>query len=74
MKKIIVFDSVHFTIKADKLLQSGKYRYHIITTPREISSDCGMSIETDLENFEDIYNLLKENSLEMKVYEIRTDD
>ena len=70
MKKIIVFESVHFTIKADKLMKNNGFEYQIITTPREISLDCGMSIETDENNFEQIYKYLEEKGIKMKVFDL----
>ena len=68
MKKIIVFESVHFTIKADKLLKELEYEYQIIATPREISSDCGMSIEVDENDFEKVSEFLRENGISHKGY------
>ena len=70
MRKIIIFESVHYTIKADKVLKGKGFEYQIITTPREISTDCGMSIETDLDNFKEIYKHLEENGLNMRVYNV----
>jgi len=70
MKKIIVFSTVHYTIKADKVLQEKGFEYQIVTTPRDISSDCGMSIETNSENFEKIYSLLDSIGLKMEIYEM----
>ena len=69
-KKIIVFESVHFTIKADKILQEKGYKYQIVNTPREISSECGMSIETDIENFEQIYLCLSKYGIVMQIHEV----
>ena len=66
MKKIILFDSIHYTIKADKLLQGSGYSYKIVTTPREISSDCGMSIETNAEEYDKICEYLEKNNINTK--------
>ena len=70
MRKIIIFESVHFTIKADKYLKEMGVNYKIITTPREISSECGMSIETPVSDFEYIKKLLDEKEFKMTVYEV----
>ena len=70
MKKIIVFDSVHYTIKADKILQSKELRYIIVTTPREISTDCGMSIETDELNIDKILEILATININVKVFDM----
>ncbi|MCK9328955.1 MAG: DUF3343 domain-containing protein [Candidatus Cloacimonetes bacterium] len=68
MKVIIVFKSVHYTIKADNLLREKGLKYQIITTPREISTDCGMSIETDLTSFKDIELVLLQNQFEYQSF------
>ncbi len=71
MKVIIVFKSVHYTIKADNLLKDKGLSYQIVTTPREISSDCGMSIETDLKSIEAINLVLSQNQFDFQIFEMR---
>ena len=69
MMKIIVFDSIHYTIKADKLLQKTSCLYQIISTPNEISSDCGMCLETSEDQIEKITSLLTQNEIGFRVHE-----
>ena len=68
MKRMLVFESVHFTIKADKLLKDFGVEYQIVPIPREISNDCGMSIEIDENDRERICELLRSQSF---VFEVR---
>ena len=42
---VAVFDSVHYVIRAEKLLSAHDVWCDLIPTPRELSSQCGMSIE-----------------------------
>lgn len=70
MKNIIVFDSVHFTIKAEKLLKAKNLNFLIITTPREISSECGMSVQTDFLHIVEICKILDNNQINYKLYEV----
>lgn len=42
---VLIFDTVHQVIKAEKALKKGVFEIRIIPTPREFSSDCGMAIE-----------------------------
>ena len=70
MRKILVFDSIHYVIKADKLLQKREYKYEMITTPREVSSNCGMSIAPKEDNFERIYDYLLSEGFNMQVVEV----
>lgn len=41
---IIVFESTHQVLKAEKVLLQRGIRHEIIPTPKDLSSDCGMSI------------------------------
>jgi len=41
---ILIFNSTHQVIKAESILQANDIEYDIIPTPKEYSSDCGMSI------------------------------
>ena len=45
MKYVITLESVHFVMKAEKILKDEGISVRLIPTPREISSDCGMSLE-----------------------------
>lgn len=41
---ILVFESTHQVLKAEKALQQAGIHHEIIPTPKDLSSDCGMSI------------------------------
>ncbi len=58
MKQIITFASIHFVMKAEKVLKKKRIDIRLIPTPRKISSDCGMAIETHYENIERIKTIL----------------
>ena len=72
MKKIIIFDSVHYTIKADKLLTDNNFDFNIIITPREISPDCGMCIEIEANELEKFEVFFTDNELNFKVFDLPT--
>ncbi len=42
---VAVFDSIHYVIRAEKLLRGSGVWCDLIPTPRELSSQCGMSME-----------------------------
>lgn len=44
--KVLTFQSIHHVLKAEKLLINLGFNIDIIPTPKNISSDCGMSIRT----------------------------
>lgn len=52
---VITFESVHFVMKAEKLLKGHGIEVMLIPTPRQISSDCGVALEV----FEEDQNMIK---------------
>ncbi|MFZ5942412.1 MAG: DUF3343 domain-containing protein [Bacteroidota bacterium] len=42
--ELLLFPSVHWVIKAEKLLESRGISTRIIAVPKSISSDCGMCL------------------------------
>jgi hypothetical protein len=44
-KWILLFDSIHFVMQAEKALKTGGFAVEIIPVPRSLSSDCGMAVE-----------------------------
>ncbi|NLF71850.1 MAG: DUF3343 domain-containing protein [Candidatus Anammoximicrobium sp.] len=42
---ILVFDSIHHVLAAERALLARQVRCDLIPTPRDVSSDCGMVIE-----------------------------
>lgn len=66
---IFTFNSTHHVLKAEKLLQGRGIRHEIIPTPKNISSDCGMSIRVnpDFSDQRDVEIVLNENQIQFKV-------
>lgn len=44
-RSLLVFESVHQVMKAEKLLKGQGVKIDLIPMPREISSDCGVAID-----------------------------
>ncbi|NTW32289.1 MAG: DUF3343 domain-containing protein [Bacteroidetes bacterium] len=68
---ILIFESTHKVLKADKILMENKIKFDIIPTPKEISSDCGMSIRIN-PSFADmnfVQTLLKDAKIDFTIYE-----
>ncbi|MEW6519128.1 MAG: DUF3343 domain-containing protein [Thermodesulfobacteriota bacterium] len=42
---VVILFSIHFVLKAEKLLKANGISHDVIPVPREISSDCGMAVE-----------------------------
>ncbi len=68
---ILIFNSVHWVLKAELLLLSLDFKLDIVPTPKEITSDCGMSIRIDASLYKktEFYEVLEKNNIEFSVYE-----
>ena len=71
MFNILIFESVHKVLKAEKILMMNSVKYDIIPTPKEFSSDCGMSIRIDIldADIELVKPLLLKNDLNFQIHE-----
>jgi hypothetical protein len=50
---IFSFLSTHHVMKAEKLLLQAGFRHEIIPTPKNISSECGMSIRMKANDYKE---------------------
>lgn len=64
---ILLFQSVHYVLKAESLLRSAGISLEIIPTPRDISSDCGMSIRMAKELSAAAEEILKNSGIEYRI-------
>jgi Protein of unknown function (DUF3343) len=63
MTCILLFDSVHQVMRAEKLLKKQNLKIDLIPVPREISSDCGVAIELPSEIKEEALHLIEGGGL-----------
>jgi hypothetical protein len=70
--RVLTFQSIHHVLKAEKLLLKAGFKLDIIPTPKNISSDCGMSIRTNCDNaeIEIIRGIMEENEFIFAINEI----
>ena len=66
MKYVITFASVHFVMKAERVLKENGIEVRLIPTPRKISSDCGIAIEVKKEDLDTIRELLKNSEYRLE--------
>lgn len=50
--QLLLFESTHQVLKAELILKGAGIRHEIIPTPKEISSDCGVSVRIPFEAFD----------------------
>lgn len=54
MKCVLLFESVHQVMRAEKFLKGKGFPIDLIPVPRQISSDCGVAIELPWEEKEKV--------------------
>lgn len=60
---LVLFNSVHDVIKAEKLIKAQGYDYQIVPVPTHISSECGMCVEINEEQSLEVSSLLEKNQV-----------
>lgn len=69
---VIVFESTHYAIAAEKLFKDKGYKFDIIPTPRQITHSCGLSIRFIKQDTKDIEKQMKEAKIIIKgIYEMQ---
>ena len=63
MTCVLLFPSIHYVMKAEKLLKGRKFPLDLVPVPREISSDCGVAIEIPLETEKEVRCLIHDHGL-----------
>jgi hypothetical protein len=66
-KRIVLFQSTHNAIKAERLCLQAGIACQVIPVPREISSDCGVALEINDGDRELVEQLLKKNSIPSEI-------
>jgi hypothetical protein len=54
MKCVLLFESIHQVMRAEKFLKAKGFPIDLVPVPREISSDCGVAIELPWEEKEKV--------------------
>ena len=69
--KILILESAHKVMKADKLLSEMKLKFDIIPTPKEYSSDCGLSVRINpgIMDMQMVQVVLSKGDVGYKVYD-----
>ena len=67
MRTVLLFQSIHKVMKAEKICKKEGIEYTIIPVPKHISSECGMCMEVKTERAESYQSILQKNQLEVTV-------
>ena len=69
-EKLILFQSTHHSIKAEKACMDNDINYRMAAVPPEISTDCGSAITVSVE-LDKLKKLFKENNILVEaIYEM----
>lgn len=60
MTYILIFNSVHRVMRAEKLLKNANLHSKTIPVPRKLSSDCGLAIKISNINVDEILKALED--------------
>jgi hypothetical protein len=71
MKSIVLLESIHQVMRAEKLLKAEGMKIDLIPVPREISSDCGMAIELPEEAEREALRVLEDNRMPIREWYVR---
>jgi hypothetical protein len=60
---VITFPSTHYALKAEKAFKKHSIEVKLIPVPRHISSDCGIALEFDCPDKEQISQIIRKSAL-----------
>ena len=63
---VILFPSVHFALRAEKLMKQRGIPFKLIPVPRHISSDCGICLRFPWDRKEEVGAALKEGKVNVE--------
>lgn len=63
---VVLFYSTSAAIRAEKLTQGAGLRVKLIPTPRQLSSDCGISLRFEWDQANTVRSVLEEKGVEIQ--------
>jgi hypothetical protein len=67
---LVLFQSTHAVIKAERLCIAGNIPCKVIAVPRRISSECGISIELKEEQEAEVRKILAKNNIPFDMHRL----
>lgn len=64
VKAYILVHTSACAFMSEEVLNEAKIYNKLVSTPREFSSDCGMSVYVECPNINEVYKILDENKIE----------
>ena len=63
---VLLFPSIHFALRAEKLVKEKRFSAKLIPVPRHLSSDCGVCLRIPWGEREEILGILKEAGVKVE--------
>ena len=63
---VILFPSIHFAMRAEKITKGKGFPIKLIPVPRHLSSDCGVCLRICWEDKEKIFDILAEENVKQE--------
>jgi len=62
---VILFPSIHFALRAEKLMKQKGILHKLIPVPRQLSSDCGVCLRIPWEKKEEVLEILAQSAVKV---------
>ena len=62
---VILFPSIHFALRAEKLMKQKGILHKLIPVPRHLSSDCGVCLRIPWERKEEVLGILAQSAVKV---------
>ena len=67
---ILLYDSIHDVMRVEKVLKAESIWCDLIPTPRQLSSECGMSLEIRGSNLTNVSDLLADDDVQPRIFRV----
>lgn len=64
-KAILIFSSVHHTMKAEAILKNTRYNFQVVPVPPTVNEGCGLGLQVNERESEKIVSHLKSYRVEI---------
>jgi hypothetical protein len=70
---LVIFKNTHGAISGEKFLKEKGFEVVVMPTPTSITKSCGISLRIKPEDYEKVYQLIKNKELEAEKLYMKTD-
>ena len=70
---LITFKNTHGAISGEKILKGIGFEVIVMPTPTSITKSCGISLRIKIEDFDKVYMLSKDKTIEVENIYLKTD-